>query len=109
MMTTISERRQLLTYDDESGAVGFLSVWVDNVQIAAAVKQDESYAQRNDGAQWSLWSSGLTLRALTPPDDERATAAHPLAIRTEGDARAWLFLLADLAESGPRIVESRTR
>ncbi|HJT94040.1 MAG TPA: hypothetical protein VJ777_19260 [Mycobacterium sp.] len=114
--TRVSDRREVVTYPDESGATAFIGMWVDGQQIAAAVRQDDEYAKRNGGAHWSLWSSGLRLRLLVDEQPEvngircqpPAIASRPLPVRDQHDAQAWLALLADLAEHGPRVVSGRT-
>lgn len=104
----ITERRHVTEYGAD-GTPAFIGMWVDNVQIAAAIRQDDEYADYHRGARWSLWSSGLTLAPLPGTDASQRSpiASHPLPVRTEADVRAWLDLLADLAEHGARSVETR--
>jgi hypothetical protein len=98
--------RKLVTYACSAGELAYLGMWVDGIQVAAAVRQDDCYAEMNGGARWSLWSSGLTLRTEghNPPG-----SARPLPVRDEADARAWLYLFADLAEQGPSVIEEERR
>lgn len=109
----VSDRREFMELPGDDGTTAYVSVWVDGLQIAGAVRQDEFYAERNRGARWSLWSSGLSLRLLgdAPSTSEHAPAqprnTSPLPVRDEHDVRAWLSLIADLAERGPRAVEHR--
>jgi hypothetical protein len=92
-MTRVSPRRQMYELPGDGVDFGYISVWVDDVQIAAAVHSGPiSY----DTPHYSLWSSALSL-----------DNAKPLRVNSEHDARAWLALMADLAEQGPRVVEKR--
>lgn len=114
-MRRVSERREYMELPGDDGAVGFISVWVDGVQVAAGIRQDPAYAERNGGRGWSLWSSGLSLRttgdapvtSAHAPQQPRNT--HPIPVDDEHDVCAWLALIADLAENGPSVVESRRR
>jgi len=99
----VSDRRELHTTIDDSGELAYIGLWVDGVQIAGAVRQDELYAACNNDARWSLWSCGLRPRSLLG-DPPSANAARPLPVADEHDARAWLTLLATLAEQGPTAV-----
>lgn len=105
-MHAVSQRRGLYELRSaDNTTVDYIGMWIDGVQIAAALRKDDWYAEHNGGAEWALWSSRLS---VAPIRAERGpTDTHPLALRTEADARAWLDLLADLAEHGPRIVETR--
>lgn len=82
--TRISERREILTYNDADGQASYIGMWVDGIQVAAGVKSIDT--------QWSMWSPLLAVGN-----------AHPLVVRTESDLRAWLNLFGDLAEHGPRV------
>lgn len=105
VMTNLSERRQLLTYLDADGRLSYIGVWVDEMQIAAAVRTDLD--EPLNGPVWQLWSSGLRLRSTLNGREPEAKYAHPLPVTDEHDARAWLDLLADLAEFGPKSVQYR--
>lgn len=104
VMTNLSERRQLLTYLDADGRLTYIGIWVDELQIAAAVRADGTPPH---GSAWQLWSSGLRLRSTLDPAPSPANAARPLPVDNEYEARAWLNLLADLAEFGPKSVQYR--
>lgn len=108
-MTKISERREVLTYPGDDGQTAYVGMWVDGLQIGAGLRQDDGFAEYHRGDRWLLWSSGLTSMAMIKPDAPRPTnAASPLPVRDEAGVRAWLNLLADLAEHGAKVVEGRT-
>ena len=95
----VSARREVLVYPNIAGDSGYIGMFVDDVQVAAAIWQE--------GTRFHLWSSGLTLRQRYGLGPNLPTAAVPLDVASEQDARAWLDLIADLAEHGPHVIEQR--
>lgn len=99
----ISDRRVVVTYRDGDEKLSYIGMWVDDVQIAAAVRQPPLAPETRD---WHLWSSGLVYPPGSPPSPGEA---RPLLVANEHDARAWLDLIADLAEHGPAALARRKK
>ena len=74
--------------DPTSGEVAYLGLWVDGVQVAAAMRQDDFFAERHGGHRWHLWTNFLKI----------FVEARPAVLPDEQSARGWLKFIGDCVE-----------